>query len=279
MILETAGQSSAAYEQKSDIVQKQQEHRPVLKMKKHDRMGGSVPVWEEQNTAKEKIEGGLTYALQSPEEQFQSALAYADAQDQTGNTEKPFGFGDLIDIVNPLQHIPVVGHIYRHISGDEIRPTSKIVGGAIFGGAAGAAAGIVDVIAEEETGRDMADNALYLAQGGTYSSYKESHYYQPETDPQTQLDNAAKAIEKASDIQTIQQLPGNTLSFVDMSATHKTGVTKRQISQRIPIGDGRTAGTMVQTQSEVSIPRAEREPITSLNLSPMPPRYEFHLNS
>src|SRR5215470_6180450 len=29
-----------------------------------------------------------------------------------------FGFGDLVDIVNPLQHIPVVATIYRNMTGD-----------------------------------------------------------------------------------------------------------------------------------------------------------------
>ncbi len=49
------------------------------------------------------------------------------------------GFGDLVDLVNPLQHIPVVGHLYRHFSGDSIQPVIKIAGGALFGGPLGAA--------------------------------------------------------------------------------------------------------------------------------------------
>ncbi len=49
------------------------------------------------------------------------------------------GFGDLVDLVNPLQHIPVVGSLYRHFSGDSIQPFIKIAGGALFGGPLGAA--------------------------------------------------------------------------------------------------------------------------------------------
>ena len=33
-----------------------------------------------------------------------------------------FTFSDLMDIINPLQHIPVVSSIYRSLSGDEIDP-------------------------------------------------------------------------------------------------------------------------------------------------------------
>lgn len=47
-------------------------------------------------------------------------------------------FGDLItDMVNPLQHIPVIGQLYRAVTGDEIAPASQVAGGAIFGGPIG----------------------------------------------------------------------------------------------------------------------------------------------
>lgn len=55
--------------------------------------------------------------------------------------ESRFGLADLIDIVNPLQHIPVVGLLYRHITGDEIGAVAQILGGGLFGGIVGAAAG------------------------------------------------------------------------------------------------------------------------------------------
>jgi len=46
-------------------------------------------------------------------------------------------FADLLDIINPLQHIPVISTIYRAITGDEIGLGSRLVGGALFGGPAG----------------------------------------------------------------------------------------------------------------------------------------------
>lgn len=57
--------------------------------------------------------------------------------------EDGFSFGDIIDIVNPLQHIPVVSNIYRKITGDTIAPAMEIAGGALFGGPIGAIASIV----------------------------------------------------------------------------------------------------------------------------------------
>ena len=59
-------------------------------------------------------------------------------------TLKPFGddgltFGDVLDVVNPLQHIPVLGNLYRRATGDSIDPATRIAGGALFGGPFGAA--------------------------------------------------------------------------------------------------------------------------------------------
>ena len=57
-----------------------------------------------------------------------------------------FTFGDLIDIVNPLQHIPVVSNIYRSITGDTIAPAMEIAGGALFGGPLGALFSVASVV-------------------------------------------------------------------------------------------------------------------------------------
>jgi hypothetical protein len=48
-----------------------------------------------------------------------------------------FGFDDLLDIVNPLQHIPIIGTIYREITGDEIEAPARLAGGALYGGLLG----------------------------------------------------------------------------------------------------------------------------------------------
>jgi hypothetical protein len=60
--------------------------------------------------------------------------------------EKGLTFGDFLDIINPLQHIPVVSTIYRMVTGDEIGMGARLAGGALYGGplgvvAAGAVAG------------------------------------------------------------------------------------------------------------------------------------------
>lgn len=50
-----------------------------------------------------------------------------------------FNFRDVLDLINPLQHIPIIGNIYRSLTGDSAAPAIRIAGGALFGGGLGAA--------------------------------------------------------------------------------------------------------------------------------------------
>lgn len=76
-----------------------------------------------------------------------------------------FTFFDFLDIVNPLQHIPVVNTIYRSLTGDQIDPGSKIAGGTVFGGPFGTVLAGVDVAVEHGTGKDIADHAMAFFTG------------------------------------------------------------------------------------------------------------------
>ncbi|HEX6959594.1 MAG TPA: hypothetical protein VF194_16540 [Ferrovibrio sp.] len=73
-----------------------------------------------------------------------------------------FTFKDFLDIINPLQHIPIVSTVYRAITGDTIDAGSRLAGGALFGGPIGLAVSLVSGIVEEETGKDPGEQALAL---------------------------------------------------------------------------------------------------------------------
>lgn len=76
--------------------------------------------------------------------------------------EDGFSFWDLLDIVNPLQHIPVVSTVYRALTGDTIDAGSRLAGGALFGGPVGLAASVVSAMVEESTGKDLGEQALAM---------------------------------------------------------------------------------------------------------------------
>ncbi|HEU0071062.1 MAG TPA: hypothetical protein VFS04_07195 [Alphaproteobacteria bacterium] len=93
--------------------------------------------------------------------------ATAEAKDERGFFDRIWGkdgfsFGALIDIINPLQHIPVVGTVYRAITGDTIGPASRIAGGTLFGGVIGLIASSIDTAVKEETGRDIGQHVLAM---------------------------------------------------------------------------------------------------------------------
>ena len=67
-------------------------------------------------------------------------------------------FWDVLDVVNPLQHIPGVNKIYQAITGDTIKTPAKIAGAALFFGPVGLAVAAADAVVEKATGKDTLDN-------------------------------------------------------------------------------------------------------------------------
>lgn len=240
--------------------------KAVLRMRDDDRMAGSIPVWEKQNSAARSIADTLSNAdtTNSPDD-FDTALSYAAQEPAAGGvyeSAEEFGFGDLIDMINPLQHIPLVSHLYRSVTGDEIRPISSIVGGTIFGGPAGAAGALANVIVEHETGRDITGNVMAAVSGGEKPSFRSV----PDT-PESRLNSVAQAIEGSPENPQMTDLPGTMLSFTDL------GHGKRLVHERYSlIDDDRMAGTMVRSYTDVVPPEtktvtAPRDPITRLSFS------------
>ncbi|HMH65471.1 MAG TPA: hypothetical protein VK515_07780, partial [Rhizomicrobium sp.] len=52
--------------------------------------------------------------------------------DKSGAQDESF-FHHILDVINPLQHLPVVGTIYRAITGEHIGNIEKIAGDALYG--------------------------------------------------------------------------------------------------------------------------------------------------
>jgi hypothetical protein len=69
-------------------------------------------------------------------------------------------FHHLLDVINPLQHLPVIGTIYRAITGEHIGNIERIAGDTLYGGLWGAVASVADVAFEAVTGKSVEDTAL-----------------------------------------------------------------------------------------------------------------------
>ncbi|MBL4908140.1 MAG: hypothetical protein JKX94_11865, partial [Sneathiella sp.] len=89
-------------------------------------------------------------------------LAAAEEKDMALFGEDGFGFDDFLDIINPLQHIPFISTLYRELTGDEISPGSRIIGGGVFGGGIGLAASVINTAIEAGTGKDVGGHVVAL---------------------------------------------------------------------------------------------------------------------
>ncbi|MBC8239529.1 MAG: hypothetical protein H8E30_03535 [Alphaproteobacteria bacterium] len=88
------------------------------------------------------------------------------AADGTFFGQDGISFADLLDVLNPLQHIPVIADLYRSITGDEISPGARLAGGTLYGGPLGFLSALANTVVEEATGRDIGGNVLALFSGG-----------------------------------------------------------------------------------------------------------------
>lgn len=78
-------------------------------------------------------------------------------------------FGDFLANLNPLHHIPVVGWVYRQITGETVNPAFRALGGLAFGGPVGAIIAAVGAIAESlfsDSPDEAAGGAVAVAPDG-----------------------------------------------------------------------------------------------------------------
>lgn len=79
--------------------------------------------------------------------------------------KESIGFADFLDLINPLQHIPIVSTIYRALTGDEIGPGARFAGGALFGGPLGLVSAGFVAVAEEIGGETLEGQIASLFDG------------------------------------------------------------------------------------------------------------------
>lgn len=242
----------------------------------------SIQAWKTKSyaepQAKEAIAHNFEKHLKTPSSETRTAFAPTGDQATRRDGKEPYAFHDVIDIVNPLQHLPVVNMLYRGITGDEIKPASQIIGGSLYGGPVGAVTGTVNAIAQIQTGKDVASNVLTMA--GIDTNKTDPALYK--NDPISRLNAVASAMDSNG---VDPELPKTAMAFVNLSETGR-GYTK------INAAEGRTAGSMIIKQQNIAYKQAashqspintvdldaplpRRDPITQVSLSSMPSTKDF----
>jgi hypothetical protein len=77
---------------------------------------------------------------------------------------RPVSFSDVLHTLNPLQYLPVVGTIYRAVTGDDVHPAFRVAASAalsvVLGGPIGLAVTMISVAAEEIAHGGPASSAI-----------------------------------------------------------------------------------------------------------------------
>lgn len=76
-----------------------------------------------------------------------------------------FTLDDFVDIINPLQHLPLISMVYRELTGDEIKPAMRILGDIGYGGPTGFMSSVAQVLFEAIFGDDIAGTAIAMITG------------------------------------------------------------------------------------------------------------------
>ena len=97
-----------------------------------------------------------------------------------------FSFHNLLSIINPLEHLPIIGTIYRAITGTHIGVPERIAGDALYGGLWGAVSGAADAAFEAITGKDFGSTVLALFTGHHHDKAVASNAKPPAQAPDVQ---------------------------------------------------------------------------------------------
>lgn len=82
-----------------------------------------------------------------------------------------FTFGDVMDMVNPLHHIPIISKYYQENTNDEICEGSKFIGDILLGGLLGGITGVISSLANtavrQQTNQDVMEHIIAIADAPT----------------------------------------------------------------------------------------------------------------
>lgn len=123
----------------------------------------SIQGWKNRRSgAQNEIIDNLNQVAQGRTASFnKNLIGYAPQKiEQHTTRQEAFQINDVIDVINPLHHLPVVGTVYRKVTDDSLHPISGIIGGALYGGPIGAITGTANAISKVQTGKDLGEYAL-----------------------------------------------------------------------------------------------------------------------
>src|SRR4051812_12507140 len=129
--------------------------------------GIQISFLDTANRARMKGHGATTATTGNPAEGSTASAATSASADgtQTASSSMPLSFDDVVDIVNPLQHLPIISTLYQHYANDPINTFPKIAGDTLYGGPLGLLSSVADTAFEKITGKSFGDTVLAWVTG------------------------------------------------------------------------------------------------------------------
>jgi len=163
-------------------------------------------------------------------------------------------FSTLLDIINPLQHIPLVSTLYRELTGDQIEPAARLVGGAVFGGPIGFASATANVLIEQASGDDVLGHALAMFSDDSVDLKSAEG-----------LDQLAQA-PSGPDTETLAQQPATEIELAGTEAIIWSG--PRALPARAPLGN-----VVLEQIDKIDSSAVEAAEITTEPAETIPPEW------
>lgn len=132
-------------------------------------------------------------------------------------------FSEVLSTLNPLQYIPIVGSIYRAVTGDSAPPAAQIVVSTLLGGPLGLVASAADAILQQATGKDVGERlvSMFIPDDNTPDKQPPATQYAANTQPPAPTGSTASA----SGTTTTPTTPTPAASLATAAATPTSAAT------------------------------------------------------
>lgn len=184
-------------------------------------------------------------------------------------------FDDFIDMINPLEHIPVVSSIYRAVTGDTINPVARIAGDVLYGGILGPVSAGLSALGA------ISDETITAANDGkSVASTVVAALFGSDDDKTTQVASAAESAQTVSPQQVepttipavLQTLASQSpiLEYPDL--TQASSATPALVAPAVP-AQAVASNDDNQTEQPSGIPLVRADTNKGLSLDRAKPAY------
>jgi hypothetical protein len=184
-------------------------------------------------------------------------------------------FDNLLDVVNPLEHLPIVSTIYSNLTGDKPNDFTQVAGDTLYGGALGLVSSVGNLIFKDATGKSVGDTVWGWVTGQDSGSKPAA------SSPSHPAEAPRRNVKPSSDLFSF--LNANVESGANETAV-ASNTTAAPAASSVPVSVAAASAraatmqpaslTPSQTSTAAAAPASESSAIPARVLNPLPARGE-----